>query len=642
MCGICGYIGKKLIREEQLAKMNHQMFHRGPDDSGVSMHSLPGDYILGLAQRRLSILDLSAMGHQPMYSPNQMVGVVFNGEIYNFEELREELSDYPFESTCDTEVIIAAYLKWGIDCVDKLNGMFAIGLFDFETDTLYLLRDRVGKKPLYYYVDGKELVFASELKPIMDYPYFHGEIHREVLIRYLYQQYIAAPDTIYKNIFKLAPGEMLIYHEGEYTVRKYWDTAEVYHEQRGHWDGMSYEETLEELNRLLTEATRKRMVADVPYGAFLSGGYDSTLITAIAQSISREPVKTFSIGFHDIEHNEAIYAARVAEYLGTKHTEQYIDEKDMLRLLEELPKYYDEPFADSSQIPSMLVAETAKQDVTVVLSGDGGDELFCGYNVYETIARARKMDGLGGAVHSIMSLPLLNRIKLPYAIRTIADNREIETKTQFGGENYIRLAERMVGADCTLQGRKREKQRTGADEVWLPGKYPREQGYRESNWQERRMLLDIDTYLPDDVLCKVDRATMKYSMEARCPILDRDVLCLAYAMPHQYKYHKGIKKRILKDLTYRYVPKELLERPKVGFSVPLDSWLRGPLREKLEDLGNCEYLEKQGIFHPRETNKIIQDYLASGDQGVGSKISKVVWPFFIFQQWYEYYKDKMT
>lgn len=632
MCGICGYIGKKRISEEQLSNMNDQMVHRGPDDSGVSVHELSNDLFLGLAQRRLSIQDLSPMGHQPMYSKDGKLAVVFNGEIYNFKELREELSDYAFQSNCDTEVIIAAYLKWGLGCIDKLNGMFAIALFDFHTETLYMFRDRVGKKPLYYYWDGTELVFASELKCIMEYPYFEGVIRKEVLVRYLYQQYIVAPDTIFQNTYKLAPGEMLTYHEGEYTLGRYWDTAEEYQVKRAQWSNLSYEETLDELNRILIDATKKRMVADVPYGAFLSGGYDSSLVTAIAQSISDEPMKTFTIGFHDKEHNEAVYAAKVAEYLGTRHTEHYIDEGDMFRLIEKLPQYFDEPFADSSQIPMMLVSETAKKDVTVVLSGDGGDELFCGYNVYSIIARARKLDGIGGALHGVLSLPLLNRFPLPYSIRTIANNRCKETKTQFGGENYIALAERMLGTEDTNQSSTTE---------FLPGKYPREDCYHEKNWQERRMLLDIDTYLPDDVLCKVDRATMMYSMEARCPILDRDVLGLAYGMPHEYKFSNGVKKRILKDLTYRYVPRELLERPKVGFSVPLGKWLRGPLKEQLLSFSSIDYLTKQNIFNPGETNRIVLSYLEKGDQGVGFKYSKVIWPFFVFQQWYEYYKDKI-
>lgn len=626
MCGICGFISKDNITTEQLKIMNDEMYHRGPDDSGEEIFPLKDGYALGLAQRRLSILDLSPLGHQPMHSSNGRLSLVFNGEIYNFLELKEELKDYPFVSTCDSEVILAAYLKWGIDCISRFNGMFAIALFDRDTEELYLVRDRVGKKPLYYMLDARGIVFASELKPIMKYPGFHKDINTKVLTRYLYQQFIDSPNSIFDKVNKLEPGSVLKYKYGKTEVHKYWDVATVYHEKKSSSDvPKSYEEAKEHLKELLLDSTRKRMIADVPLGSFLSGGYDSSLITAMAQRIKDEPVKTYSIGFHEDKYNEAKYAKAVSEYLGTCHTEMYIDEKDMFALVESIPKYYDEPFADSSQIPSMLVAKVAKNDVTVALSGDGGDEFFCGYNVYESVATAQKIDLFGGMVHGICNLPGLKQLhmedKLPYSVKTISKNRNKSTKTQFGGENYIAMANKLV-----IGG-------------GLPGKFETEDNYREKNWQERRMLLDMDTYLTDDILCKVDRATMKYSLEARCPILDVNVMEYAYSMPHEYKYKNGVKKRILKDIAYDYIPKELLDRPKVGFGVPLDKWLRGPLKEQLMDLSSVSFLSRQGVFDAELTNCFVEDYLKNGDKGraTGENYSKVIWPYFVFQQWYQYY-----
>ncbi len=626
MCGICGFVSRRKIGLAQLKEMNDTMYHRGPDDSGEEIYEMSGGYSVGFAQRRLSILDLSALGHQPMHSENGRISVVYNGEIYNFHELKQELSDYPFRSNCDTEVIIAAYLKWGIQCVERFNGMFAIALYDREDGNVYLVRDRIGKKPLYYWKDGENLVFASELKPIMACPGFQKNIRRDVLSRYLYQQYINAPESIFEQVYKLEPGAILQFSQGKTETWKYWDIRRVYNEQKQHLV-KDYAQAKAELKELLKKATAARMIADVPLGSFLSGGYDSSLITAIAQEHSKEPVKTFSIGFYEERYNEAKYAKQVADYLGTNHTELYIDEKQMFDLVESIPQYYDEPFADSSQIPSMLVSALAKEKVTVVLSGDGGDEFYCGYNIYENVAQAQWLDIPGAMVHGICHLPLINKIgladKLPFRVRVIAENRNKETKTQFGASNYIIRAGKMVRSD----------------EKPLPCHYEIESRYGEEQWQIRRMLLDMDTYLPGDILCKVDRASMKYSLEARCPILDRDVMEYSYRIPHAFKYCKGDKKHILKDIAYDYIPKELLDRPKVGFGVPLDKWLRGSLKEQLLDYSEKSYLEKQGIFDAGYVSTMIRDYIKTGDGGpaTGANYSKLSWSFYIFEQWYQHY-----
>lgn len=624
MCGICGFVSKKNISLEQLKRMNDTMFHRGPDDSGEEIFLMKDGYAMGMAHRRLSILDLSPLGHQPMHSVDGRVSVVYNGEIYNFQELKEELKGYPFRSSCDTEVIIAAYLKWGIKCVDRFNGMFAICLYDREMEEVYLIRDRIGKKPLYYEVDGENLLFASELKPLMAREGFQGRINTKVLSRYLFQQYINAPESIFSKVYKLEPGSILRFHRGNITTWKYWDVKTVYHQMQQN-PVTDYKQAKSELKELLKKSVASRMIADVPLGTFLSGGYDSSLMTAIAQEHSSEPVKTFSIGFHEERYNEAKFAREVAHYLGTNHTELYIDEKEMFELVESIPQYYDEPFADSSEIPTMLVSMLARQKVTVALSGDGGDEFFCGYNIYENIWQAQKLDMLGALIHGICQLPILKQLqleeRLPFRVRVVSGNRDRETKTQLGSPGYITTADQMV-----LGGGK-------------PCRYRVESDYMVSDWQIRRMLLDMDTYLPGDILCKVDRASMKYSLEARCPILDKDVMEYSFRLSHHMKYDKGNKKRILKDIAYDYIPKELLDRPKVGFSVPLDKWLRGPLKEQLIEAGNKDYLRKQGIFDADFVSNLLENYLRTGDGGpaTGANYSRLAWSFFIFQQWYREY-----
>lgn len=652
MCGICGFVGHNHITMEQLRAMNDSMIYRGPDDRGTEIFPGGSGDLIGMAQRRLSILDLSPLGHQPMHSPDGRITVVYNGEIYNYQDLYKELPDYHFISTCDTEVIIAAYLKWGISCVHRFNGMFAIALYDRDIDTTFLIRDRMGVKPLYYWLDGEKeaplvesslltpapsagelswrqitqeggtgLVYASELKPIMLCPGFYKEIRTDVLARYLFQQYINAPETVFRHVYKLEPGSILRYHNGAVDIAKFWDTASVYHQMAA--DPVTdYAQAKAELKDLIRSAVARRMIADVPLGCFLSGGYDSSLVSAAAQEyLGSTPLKTFSIGFSEKEYNEAEYAAGVAKFLGTDHTQMIIGEKEMFDLVESIPKYFDEPMADSSEIPTMLVSMLARQKVTVALSGDAGDEFFCGYNNYDDVALAQRLDRAGAAAHAIGKLGL-SRL-YPMKVRVIASNRNPETKTQFfGAGGYIEAAQKMVMAKDQL-----------------PVSYPIESRYGVSGWQIRRMLLDMDTYLPGDILTKVDRASMKYSLESRCPLLDKEVMEYSYRIPHAFKYRDGVKKYILKDIARDYIPANLLDRPKKGFGVPLDKWMRGPLREQLEAFAQEEYLKQQGIFDPVFTSQLIRDYLTNGDGGpaTGKNYSKIAWSFFVFQQWYRQY-----
>ena len=636
MCGICGYLSKRIITEHELSVMNDTMKERGPDDSGTQLWELPGGRTLGMAQRRLSILDLSELGHQPMSTPDGRLSLVYNGEIYNYRELREELPEYSFRSNCDTEVILAAYLKWGIRCVERFNGMFAFALYDRESGELFLARDRMGQKPLYYWKSGDQLVFASVLAPIMKCPGFQGKIREEVLPRFLFQEYINAPETILEDVFKVEPGTVLTWHDAasRMTSYRYWDVSERY-EAMQREPVSDFGEAKEQLKELLRSAVRRRMIADVPLGSFLSGGYDSSLISAIAQEqLGSTPLQTFSIGFEEKDYDESPYAAAIAEYLGTDHTQRIIGEQDLLELVSDLPKFFDEPMSDSSQIPTMLVSKLAREKVTVALSGDAGDEFFCGYGIYDLVRKAQELDGIGRLAHGIGQLPLGHGKKLedcyPFRAQVISANRNPKTRTQFGAGSYVELAGRLV--------------QRSEDDPLLPVNYETEERYPSENWQITRMLLDMDTYLPGDILAKVDRASMKYSLENRCPFLDPEVMLYSYRLDHDLKYHREksgwSKKYILKQLAGDYIPRELLERPKKGFSVPLGKWLSGPLREQLLTYGNAQFLKKQGIFKPEEVTQLIAKFLSEGDKGAGTgqNYSGLLWSFFVFQQWAAYWK----
>lgn len=623
MCGICGFYSNRKESLDNLIDMNHTMRHRGPDDHGEEIYELCQSFSVGFAQRRLAVMDLSIQGHQPMHSADKRISIVFNGEIYNFQELKKELINYPFKSDCDTEVIIAAYLRWGIACVDRFNGMFAIAVLDREDDSLYLLRDRIGKKPLYYWLQDEIIFFASELKPIMKANRFSKEIERDILGNYLHHMYIPAPYSVFKNVYKLPPGSILRFRYGKTEIWKYWDVAQKYKEYQKE-KIIDFKEAKEGLKDRLIASVKARLSADVPIGAFLSGGYDSSLVCAIAQELSVKPLKTYCIGFEQEELNEADYAGKVAEYLGTAHTEAYITDEDMYGLLAELPYYYDEPFADSSQIATMLVSKWAKRDVTVVLSGDGGDEFFGGYNIYTKLQQAQKIDRQGLWLYYLRKIPAIEKkyyCRLSLIQKIVSDSREKSIKTQTGVNTYIKTIKSMLmheGISCY---------------------FPIESKYHVEEWEIRRMLLDMETYLPEDILCKVDRASMKYALECRCPMLDKAVMEYSYRLLPNMKDDNGNQKRILKSIAYDYIPKELLERPKAGFCVPVNIWLRNQLREQLEEYISDGFLRRQGIFQVENTRNMVKEYLKNGDGGrdSGANYSYIVWPFFIFQQWYEYY-----
>lgn len=610
MCGICGYISKQNITTDCLTEMNNTMTHRGPEDSGI-YQSVIGDFSVGLGHRRLAIIDLSPGGHQPMFGADGKICIVFNGEIYNFPVLRNKLSQngHKFHTNSDTEVILESYLEWGIDCVNRFNGMFAFCLVDFRKEIVHFARDRVGKKPFYYYYDGDSLVFGSELKVIMSFPGFPKKLRQDVLSRYLYHGYIAAPDTIFENTYKLMAGSTMTWQKGKLKRGCFWDVAA--NSKKNGILTLPYEEAMEELRSLLIDAVEKRMLADVPLGTFLSGGIDSTLITALAQEVSSEPVKTYSIGFENPKYDEAPFARQIASHLHTDHHEMYVSEEAFLAAMDNLPKYYDEPFADSSQIPTMLVAQFARQYVTVVLSGDGGDELFCGYSVYDKVLKAQQLSIFSGLVNFLPHISIL-----PHRLLTLSGiYAHKQARCQLITEEQELLVQSLLMSVNQLP-------------VW----YRREQNIDEPNWQIRRMLLDVQTYMSDDILVKVDRAAMRYALEARCPLLDHRVIEYAFSLPHEYVYSKGNKKRILKDILYDYVPKKLMDRPKKGFSIPIGHYLRTTKQELLDQLTNESILKDQGIFQPQTSSTLIRNFIA-GDNSQES----LVWKYCMFQQWHDKY-----
>lgn len=618
MCGICGYCSNKEISESELEMMNNTMYHRGPNDAGV-WEDITENQAVGLAQRRLAILDLSELGHQPMLSPDGNVAVTYNGEIYNYRELRAELKEkgYQFKSECDTEVLIAAYQEWGCDCFKRLNGMFAAAIYDKAEDRIILVRDRLGKKPLYYYHENEDFVFASELKPIMKFPRFSKRINKEMIGKFLCNKYIEAPFSIFENTYKLIPGTYIIYQNNAVKTEYYWDILK----QKELGDKNQFpdeEQALKEMDELLQDATARRLIADVPVGTFLSGGIDSALITAMTQKVSDAQVQSFSIGFHEKERNEAEFAAAIASHIGTKHKELYIGEKEILEMIEDLPKYYDEPFSDSSELPTMLVSKMASQDITVALTGDGGDELFCGYKMYDWAYIAQKVDWMGSLASHIPGMNMLAE-SLPPEIRALLRNRDEDFKTQLFIDVMVEEADKLLGMPCRHI------------------KFDYEKKLKFADWQERRMLLDMMTYLPDEVLAKTDRASMKYSLEVRCPLLDYRFVEQSFRIPQSLKYHNRNKKYILKQLTYKYVPQALLDRPKMGFGVPLRKWLRTVLKDEIHRYADQEILKKQDIFVPEAVERLIWK------QQKSDKImySSMLWSFYMFQLWYQRYIEDL-
>jgi asparagine synthase (glutamine-hydrolysing) len=643
MCGIAGFWQTKRGTEEPLeilARMGAALAHRGPDDSGTFHDGATG---IGLAFRRLSILDLSPEGHQPMYSASGRYVIIFNGEVYNFEEIRDELGARQWRGHSDTEVMLEAFESWGVEsAVNRFVGMFAFALWDRQERNLYLVRDRLGIKPLYYGRVGGNFVFGSELKAIRQCPDFQPDIDRDVLTLYLRHNYVPSPHCIYKGLYKLPPGHFLMLDSamGALLPKPFWSAREVAREGLLSPFSGSEAETIDQLHRRLLSAVRLRMIADVPLGAFLSGGIDSSTVVALMQAQSSRPVKTFTIGFHEDGYNEAIHAKTVAKHLGTDHTELYLTPQDALNVVPLLPSMYDEPFSDSSQIPTYLVSKLARESVTVSLSGDGGDELFGGYNRYLFTKRIW---------NSVRRLPMPARKAIAEMLRAIPPARVdrcfqllrpiLPKKLQqaIPGDKAHKLAALLSVESPEALYYRALSHWERPTEIVLNSHEPGTvlASIAESSWpsniEEVMILADQLNYLPDDILTKVDRASMAVSLEARVPMLDHRVVEFAWKLPLHFKIRKGTSKWILRQILYNYVPRELVERPKMGFGVPIDRWLRGPLREWAEDLLSVKSLEAHGLLDADPIRVKWQEHLS----GVRNW-QYLLWDILAFQDWFRH------
>jgi asparagine synthase (glutamine-hydrolysing) len=649
MCGITGYFetvprsaGEEL--EATALAMASTLHHRGPDDSGVWTDPNVG---IALAHRRLSILDLSPLGHQPMQSPCGRYMVTFNGEIYNFRALRQELEarGQQFRGQSDTEVLVACMTEFGIlSAVRRLNGMFAFALWDRRERQLYLVRDRLGEKPLYYGYLGSTLVFGSELKALRTHPEFGCSLNRDALALYLRHNYIPAPFSIYNGISKVLPGTMVRISSEDAdrtpTVTRYWSVESAAEQGLANPFAGSEENAVEHLDTLLRDAVKHRMEADVPLGAFLSGGIDSSLIVALMQAQSARPVRTFTIGFHEAQYNEAKYAKAVAQHLGTDHTELYVTPQEAMAVIPRLPVLYDEPFSDSSQIPTFLVSQLARHDVTVVLTGDGGDELFGGYDRYFLGADVwRKIQRIPSPMRALfargiqaVSLQQWNRLISPMA--HLFSN---STWQRNPGEKLHRVAQVLTtGApeSLYLEMVSHWKQPAavvlGAHEP-LTAVTDFRRHLPVAEFELRMMYIDSLSYLPDDILVKVDRASMAVSLEARVPFLDHRLVEFSWHVPLAWKVRQGKGKWLLRKLLHQYIPPALIERPKMGFGVPIDVWLRGPLREWAESLLEEKRLKDDGFFDPQQIRTKWEEH----QQGTG-RWEFYLWDILMFQGWLEH------
>jgi asparagine synthase (glutamine-hydrolysing) len=621
--------------------MTNTLRHRGPDDSDVWLDQKAG---IGLGHQRLSILDLSPAGHQPMRSSDERYVIVFNGEIYNFESLRKELLvfKHAFRGHSDTEVFLAAVSQWGLqEAVTRFNGMFAFALWDRHARTLTLGRDRLGEKPLYYGWAGGTFLCASELKALRAYPGFKEEIDRDVLTLFLRYNYVPAPYCIYRGFRKLPPGTLLTVRAGEAGSEQepapYWSLQDVVGRAETDPFNGSDGEAVTYLDTLLREAVKLRMVADVPLGAFLSGGIDSSTVVALMQAQSERPVKTFSIGFREADYDEASFARAVARHLGTDHTELYVTPAEAQAVIPRLPTLYDEPFADSSQIPTFLVSELARRQVTVSLSGDGGDEVFGGYNRYFLGQRIwNGMEWMPRAVRT--GAGRVMRALSPQAWNALFQRTHgvlpRSVVVQNPGDKLQKLSE-ILEADnpralywglVSLWKNPADVVVGGTEPVTIFNDAHQRTGLKD--FCQQMMFMDTMTYLPDDILTKVDRASMGVSLEARVPILDHRVVEFAWRLPVSMKIRHGKGKWILREILERYVPRELIDRPKMGFGVPIDSWLRGPLRHWGESLLNERRLCAEGFFNAHPIREKWSEHL-SGRRNW----QYLLWTVLMFQAW---------
>jgi asparagine synthase (glutamine-hydrolysing) len=643
MCGITGFFdATQSMSISTMAAvvqdMVQRLVHRGPDHSGMWLDAQAG---IALGHRRLAILDVSPEGHQPMVSKNDRYVIVFNGEIYNFAALKQELErlGHRFRGHSDTEVMLASFCEWGVQqAIARMNGMFAFALWDRRESILHLGRDRLGEKPLYYGWLGQTLIFGSELKALQAYPHFQADINRDALAAFLRYSYVPAPDSIYQNIYKLPPGTILSW-QGEATHPTpiaYWSAQAIAEAGTQHPFTGSEADAIAQLEALLRDAIALRMVADVPLGSFISGGVDSSTVVALMQAQSRQAVKTFTIGFYEEAYNEAHYAKAVAQHLGTDHTELYVTPAEALAVIPNLPTLYDEPFSDPSQVPTFLVSELARQQVTVCLSGDGGDELFGGYKRYFVGRRIwQKLGWLPVQIRQMMAGAITTRSPQAWDETFARLQPYLPAQLQYPtiGDDLHKLAGVLAAANpdaMYAQLASHWQEEALVIGATLPSSIRNPPVAQLSDFTQRMMFLDLVTYLPDDILAKVDRASMGVSLEARVPLLDHRVVEFAWQLPLAMKIRGGQGKWLLRQVLYKYVPPALIERPKSGFGIPIDRWLREPLRDWAEALLDEQRLRREGFLNPVPIRKKWAEHL-SGDRNW----QYYLWDVLMFQAWLE-------
>jgi asparagine synthase (glutamine-hydrolysing) len=648
MCGINGFYSKSLSNfDDVIVKMNSAISHRGPDTNGAWSDKNLG---IVLGHQRLSIIDVSSSGNQPMQSSSGRYILTYNGEIYNYLKIRKELEmnnvNIKWKGNSDTEILLESIDFWGIEItLQKIQGMFAFGIWDQKMRRLILARDRIGEKPLYYGWQGegnnRVFLFGSELKALKAHPEFNGQINRDAIALQLRHNCIPAPYTIYKDIYKLLPGNYLELKHTDLKKellsypKKYWSlTSSLMYGNKNQLK-LNEDEIQKDLEENLKISVKKQMISDVPIGAFLSGGVDSSIVVALMQSQSFQPVKTFTIGFNENDYSEAKFAKKIAKHLGTNHTELYVSPKKAMEVIPKISTIYDEPFSDSSQIPTFLVSELTKQHVKVAISGDGGDELFCGYNRYAMNEKFSAIfrfmpfilrKTLASSIHSI-SPNSLNKISkfMPFLNQIVNFGDKIHKganvlNTKNFSDIYYSLRSHWQNPSKIVLNSKE------------PGTLLTEFKPNLSclDSQQQMMALDLLTYLPDDILVKVDRAAMASSLETRVPFLDHKLIEYVFKIPHSFKFRNGNGKWILKKILNQYVPKSLTERPKMGFEIPLGSWLRGPLRDWAEDLLNEKRLNQENFFN----TKLVRDKWSEHINGK-KNWHHHLWDILMFQAWLE-------
>ncbi len=630
MCGIAGFADfKKESSEEILAQMSCAVAHRGPDGQGVYVTET-ADVQIGLGHRRLSIIDLSTSANQPMHYEG--LHVIFNGEIYNYNEIRNELitKGHEFTTHGDTEVILHSWKEWGEASIQQWKGMFAMALYDERSHELICIRDRAGVKPFYYYHKDDLFLFGSELKSITAHPQFKKEINSDAVASYLQYGFVSHPHCIYQHAYKIPPGHLLRLNlqTKQTSLTQYWNVYDAYNQPKL---TIPFGEALDETEKILQKAFNYRMVADVPVGVFLSGGFDSSCVTALLQKDSTEKIKTFTIGTTDKSLNEAPYAKQIAQHLGTEHTEYYCTPKEALDIIPELPYYYDEPFADSSAIPTILVSRLARQKVTVALSADAGDEIFAGYNRYDYLL---KYGETLGAIPKV----------LRKAMAGVMENISSESIPYFNKQNnfhsrYQKIRNLLNDPSPAEMLKNLSQVFTGAEinELFLDRVKELPTAHTSNELKEEfydplsyMMAIDYQTYMVDDILQKVDRATMSVSLEGREPFLDQSIIEWAARLPNDYKYHDGDKKYIIKQIVYKYIPKEMMDRKKMGFGIPVEKWLSNELKDLVRKYLSENKLNEHKLFNTAYIQKIVSSFF----NGRTDQYLKI-WYLLMFQMWYE-------